>query len=518
MIVAPRAAACVAVVAAALTAAGCGDDTAPRGDALEGGSVVVAQATAPTSLDPALATSPVARRAAWLAYTPPLTYRRTDGRDGTQLVPGLSEELPETSDDGRTYTFTFRRGLRYSDGARLRASDFELAVARSLRLSAVARGMFDGVVGARSYSRRDGPRTDIAGIVVDDRARSVRIELETPDRLFPYALASTVAAPLPAGTPLRELRARPPAGIGPYRVSQVRRGGDVVLERRRDWELPGVPAGNPQEIVTRTIPDVGERVRTVIDGRADLVEGESPLRLLPDIRSTYKGRYEEHPTLRALYVRIDASREPFRDGDIRRALAFSLDAGVLARMYDGFLEPSCNVLPPEIAGHRRLDPCPYGERIGNADLVEASRLVREAETAGATVRVAAGGDARGRRLARYLAATLRKIGLAARVSRSRGANVAFAATDPAVPHPSEYLHGVDDPVLQARVELLEQEDDPSDSGQEWADVDEEVVKRAYLAPYGVATAGVLASERLDMRNCGRFHPVVGLDYSSVCVR
>ncbi len=514
----PAVAAFTAAIAAALAATACGGDGEPRGDAREGGSIVVAEATAPGSLDPALATSAEARRAAWLAYTPPLTYRRAEGRDGTQLVPGLSEKLPETSDDGRTYTFGFRPGLRYSDGTRLRASDFELAVARSLRLSPAARAMFGGVVGARSYAAGRGAGADVAGIVVDDRARTVRIELETPDRLFAYALASTVAAPVPAGTPLRDLSADPPAGIGPYRISQVRRSGDVVLERRRDWRLPGVPAGNPQEIVTRTIAEDGPRVRAVLDGRADLVEGESPLRLLPDIRSTYKSRYEEHPTLGSMYVRIDARREPFRDGDVRRALSFALDAGVMTRIYDGFLDPSCNVLPPQIAGHRQLDPCPYGERIGNADLVEASRLVRDAEAGAATVRVADGRDRRGRRLARYLVATLRKIGLPARVSTAPGANVAFAARLPAVPHPSEYLQAVDDPVLRARVELLEQEDDADDAGQQWAEVDEEIVKRAYIAPYGVATVGVLASERLDMANCARFHPVMGMDYSSLCVR
>ena len=73
-------------------------------------------------------------------------------------------------------------------------------------------------------------------------------------------------------------------------------------------------------------------------------------------------------------------------------------------------------------------------------------------------------------------------------------------------------------MLDARVELLEQEADAEDAEAEWASVDEDVVERAYRAPYGVATAGVLASKRLDMRRCARFHPVVGMDYSSLCLR
>lgn len=505
-------------IAAALTAGGCSDDATTRGNASQGGSVVVAEAAPPNSLDPALASSPTALRTAWLAYTPAVTYRRAEGEAGTELVAALAEELPESDDEGRTYTFTVRRGIRYSDGRLLRASDFERGLARTLRLNPTAAKALDDVVGAQAYAARKTRSTDIAGIEADDRAGTVQIELETPDRLFPYVLASTWAAPVPRGTPLEDLTRNPPPGIGPYAVVQVRRSGDVVLNRRYDWELPAVPAGNPQQIVTRTIPDLEERVRTVQDGRADLVEGESPVRMLPAIRSEPDGRYEEHRTLRVLYLSLDASRPPFRDPDVRRALSYALDSRDLARIRGGFLQPTCNLLPPEVAGYRRLDPCPYGDRSGDADLVEASRLVEQADAVGAPVGVAAAEDARGRAEVRWLVETLRKIGLTARVVAPPVARVAFEARRPAFPHPAGYLHGVDDPVLHARVRLLEQESAPQDAASQWAEVDEEIVTRAYLAPYGLETAGVLASKRLDMVNCSRFHPVMGMDYSSVCVR
>lgn len=513
-----RRAALATLAAAALAASGCGDDARPVGDARAGGAVVVATASPPDSLDPALASTAVARQSAWLAYTPPLTYRRAEGPEGTELVPALARELPQTSDDGRAYAFSLRRGLRHSNGAPLRASDFERAVARSVRLNPDAARRFGAVVGIADYARGDGAGHDIAGIAVDDETGRVRIELTTPDRRFAHALATTWAAPVPRGTPLRDLSADPPAGIGPYRVSQVRRSGDIVLERRRRWDLAGIAAGYPHEIVTRTIPDLRRRVRAVLDGRADLVEGEAPVRMLPDIRSEHADRYAEHLTLRSLYVSIDAGRDPFRDSDVRRALSYAIDAGEIARVHGGFLAPSCNVLPPAIPGYREADPCPFGERLNDADLVEASRLVREAGAEGAPVLVAADERGHGPATARHLVATLRKIGLAAGLSRGAEANVEFTAAEPEIPHPSGYLRGIDDPVLSARVRLLEQDADPHDAAREWAEIDDEVVTRALLAPYGVAKAGVLASERLDLANCSRFHPVLGMDYSSVCLK
>jgi len=514
----PQRALAAVVLGGVLLAVGCSDDATLTSNANQGGAVVVAEAEAPDSLDPALASTPAARRAAWLAYTPPITYRRAEGQAGTELVAALAAELPETSDDGRTYTFAFRPGLRYSNGQILRASDFERAIARSLRLNPNAADAFGAIVGARAFAAGRGSSTDVPGVIADDAKGQVRIELTSPDRLFMYALATTWAAPVPRGTPLEDRSASPPPGIGPYRVTQVRRGGDVVLERREGWQLSAVPQGNPREIVTRTIPDLGERVRAVRAGQADLVEGESPVQLLPDIRSESGDAYEEHRRLRTLYVAIDASRPPFRNGDVGRALSYTLDVAALARIYGGFMQPSCNAIPPDVPGHAAPDPCPFGDRAGNTDLVEASRLINESGARGARVGVAVGDDRRGRALTGWLIRTLRKIGLSARPEPADRATVAFVETDPAIPHPSAYLRSVDDPVLRARVELLGQETDPRDSAQEWAGVDGDVISRAYLAPFGVATAGVLASERLDMGNCSRFHAVVGMDYSSVCLR
>lgn len=516
-----RAARWLAVAAlAAAAVGGCADDAPSPDDATRGGSLVVAEADVPDSLDPAVADTDAARRLLWLTHVPPLTYRRAEGEEGTVLIPGLARELPEASDDGRTYTFTFRRGLRYSDGTPLRASHFERAVVRALRLNPAAAEALGGIVGAGEAAATEGPDPDVEGIVADDPARTVTIELETPDRLFPYALAAQWAAPVPGRTPLREMSASPPRGIGPYRVAQLRRRGEVLLARRKAWRLSGVPAGHADEIATRTMPDRRQRSAAVLSRSADLAVGEPPLDTLAELRADGgRGSYAERPTLRSLYVAIDASSAPFRDIDVRRALSYALDVGRLARLYNGFMRPSCNMLPPGVPGYRQLDPCPYGPRSDNADLVEASRLVQDAEATGATVYVAAGPGRRGRALTRYLVATLRKLGLFARVAPApRLAQVRFAVAAPALPHPVGYFAAADDPALLAEVALLTQQAPPRESAQEWAEVDAEMVERAYAAPYGVETVGVLASDRIDMENCGRYHPVVGLDYASVCLR
>jgi len=51
--------------------------------------------------------------------------------------------MPTISDAGRTYTFQLRRGVHYSTGQRVRASDFRYAVERQFLPGALSRG-FDG--------------------------------------------------------------------------------------------------------------------------------------------------------------------------------------------------------------------------------------------------------------------------------------------------------------------------------------------------------------------------------------
>ena len=148
---AARRAAAGALAAAVLCLTGCvgEDQDSDRGNARQGGTMTVARGAAPATLDPAKAVDPETLEALWLVYTPPLTYRRAEGREGTELVPGLAEALPKVANRGRTYSFRLRRGLVYSDGTPLRASDFRRTVERALVLSPEGRRLFGGIVGAR---------------------------------------------------------------------------------------------------------------------------------------------------------------------------------------------------------------------------------------------------------------------------------------------------------------------------------------------------------------------------------
>jgi hypothetical protein len=275
-------------------------------------------------------------------------------------------------------------------------------------------------------------------------------------------------------------------------------------------------------IAARVVGSAAARSAGAIAGNLDAVQGEPPATQLPEIRSKYKDRYSEHATVAVRFAELDLGRRPFRDEDVRRAVAFALDERTLSRLEDGFLSPSCNMIPPVVPGYQAADPCPFGEREGNADLVEARDLVEKSPDANARVLVDGGDGPHADVLARYGVETLDKIGLRARAARTAGergrSQLRFATGRPAIPHPARYLELADDPVIASRVALLELEGLPAADPGKWAELDRDVVADALLVPYGSTTTGTLLSERLDAENCLRVHPVHGMDLSSLCVR
>ena len=386
--------------------------------------MTVALAGPVRSLDPALVRTREGLRAAWLVYTPPLTYRRAGGRDGLKPVPGVAASQPGVSDDELTWNLQLRRGLRYSDGRRLRAADVERGIARSLRLDpGRALPRFGAIRGARAFAREGSRGFDIAGITTDEATGEVQFELDEPDADLRYALASLQAAPVPAGTRFDARRA--PPGIGPF---SVRRAGprSFTLTRVDGFDLDGVPSANVDSVSGRTIAGSGPRMRRVLAGRADATEGEAPLALLPSLRSEYGTRYEETPSLRVLHVRLDDRRRPFSDADARKAVSYALDVRALGRIWAGLLDPACNLMPPQLNEYRRTDECPFGRREGDSELIKARNLIERSPARNARVFVWGGGGPRGRRLARYLADQLTAIGMRARVARTHGPAAAGA--------------------------------------------------------------------------------------------
>ena len=536
-------------------AAGCGDDDGGSGGSgaagREGGSITLAQTSQPDYLDPALSYTVNGWEPMWLVYTPLLTYARAEGSEGSKLIPGLAEELPEISADGLMYRLKLRTGLEYSDGSPVKASDFEHTIKRVLNLESGGSAFFLGIEGAQEYVDKGKAEADIGGIDADDKRGKITIRLKAPDGTFSNVLAMNFGGLVPGDTPFKNLTKNPPPGVGPYAITESVPNRQFTMKRNRRFDVPGIPPGKIDTLTTEIVKSTARQAQGVISGDIDYMQDPPPADLKPEIRARYGDRYDEHVTVSTFYFFMNTRTPPFDDPKVRAAVNYGVDKPALARIYAGELQPGCSFLPPGMPGaDDDLDVagCPWGDPNKPPDLDRARRMIKEAGAAGAKVTVWGNSDDPTPLVTEAYADMLNKMGFDAEPKIIDGGvyfqTIGNAKTAPQTgfanwyqdfPHPKNFMFlidgasiqptnnqnfgNVDDPEITKGIAELNREPELTDEVvARWKDLNRKVVERAWVVPFGHRKLSTFLSERMDFDNCSLFHPVYANDYSSFCLK
>ena len=138
----------------------------------------IAYDTGTDYLDPGLSYTVEGWAIMWNVYLPLVGYKHVNGPDGATLVPYLAKSLPQISSDGKTYKLTLRKGLKYSDGTAVKASDFRATIERDYKVDSPGVGFFSNIVGADAYSKTK--KGHISGITTNDGTGAITIKLTQP--------------------------------------------------------------------------------------------------------------------------------------------------------------------------------------------------------------------------------------------------------------------------------------------------------------------------------------------------
>ena len=196
------------IVASALVLGACGSSSSSSGK--EGGTLKLQDAAAADYLDPQLSYTADGWTEMWNTYVPLLTYKHASGTAGSTVIPGLAESLPKITNGGKTYTLTLRKGLKYSDGTPVKASDFPYAVKRMFVLDSGGSAFYTDIVGAAQFQKTK--KGEISGIKTDDATGKITINLTEPRGTFNNELALMFVAPVPQNTPMKDQSATPIPG------------------------------------------------------------------------------------------------------------------------------------------------------------------------------------------------------------------------------------------------------------------------------------------------------------------
>ena len=319
-----------------------------------------------------------------------ITNRKAAGAQGYTLVPDLAVTLPRPADGGRTYTFTLRRGIRYSNGAPVRASDFRRGIQRQLSFGDVP-DYYQAILGAPACHRNPRRCGLSAGILTNDASGTVTFRLSQADPDFLDQLALLMAAPAPPGAAGHFMDRAPfLPGTGPYMVARYRPGSPLILVRNpyfRQWSYAAQPAGYPDVIRIEQMADSRQQQSAVAAGRADVADISFNGQLYGSLAVRYPTRVHSGLKLATTYLFLDTRQPPFTSVKARQAINFAIDRARIMQLLDlgspGQAAPTCQVLPAGSPGYQ--DYCPYtaGPQDGawhGPDLATAVRLARESGT------------------------------------------------------------------------------------------------------------------------------------------
>jgi peptide/nickel transport system substrate-binding protein len=312
-----------------------------------------------------------------------MNYPDTAGPTRDVAVPEIASADPIISPDGRTYTFTIRAGLHFSNGAAVTPADVAWTFNRALSPAMQSPSVLyvSDLVGEDAY--RAGTAPSISGITVSGNTISFQLVHAAGD--FVARVAMPFFCVLPQTVPIDPNGVLAPPTAGPYFIVSRIPNKEIVI-RRNPFYTGSRPAhfdGIDYQIGTQ-LDATEARVQA---GTADYAAQGLPLGDYQAVHDAFgdgspaalAGSQQffvnQEPGFQYLALNTDPSRTVFRNPLLRRAVSFAVDRAALANAAGAFATtPTDQYLPPGIPGFVDGDFYP----LAGPDLVTARTLALEA--------------------------------------------------------------------------------------------------------------------------------------------
>jgi peptide/nickel transport system substrate-binding protein len=267
------------------------------------------------------------------------------------IQPSLAERW-ETSEDGLTWRFYLRKGVKFHNGNDFTADDVVFSANR---------------VRAQGSNFQTRVPSNAEFVKVDDH--TVDVKLKTPNPILNYqwdtwyimdkewAEANNTAAPTPASATTPSYSALNANGTGPFRIESHQPGVKTVFKANTGWW--GKPEHNLDEIVFTPINSDATRVAALLSGEVDVIE-PVPLQDIQRVNSSPNAQVLTGPELRTIFLGFDQTRDellfsnvkgknPFKDKKVREAFYKAIDIETIkSRVMRGLSNPSALMIAPEL--------------------------------------------------------------------------------------------------------------------------------------------------------------------------
>jgi len=290
----------------------------------------------------------------------------------TNLRPGLAESY-EISEDGLTYTFHLRKGVKFHNGREMVAGDVVWSINRVVNPATQSPGqgffaMLDGYDAAAS-----GEADHVAGVSAPDDG-TVVFHLTRPDATFLHIMAINFSFVVPKEVVEAEGDdfGKKPVGTGAYRLAEWTLGQRLVFERNPDYYIPGIPYLDSFTVEVGQDPVVA--LLRVQSDEVDLPgDGVPPAKFVEVMSDPAQAALVvEGGQLQTGYVTMNVTQPPFDRVEVRRAVNMAINKDRIVQVINGRAIPANQPLPPTMPGYTKdYKGYPYDPEGARALLAEA---------------------------------------------------------------------------------------------------------------------------------------------------
>ena len=337
----------------------------------------------PETLDPALNSAVDGANTIITIFEPLLLIN-----ENNEVVGGQAESW-EASEDGLTWTFTMRDGLKWSDGTDLNAKDFEYSFKRMANPDTAAPyaetclGMIDGFDAAQAGD------ADALNVKASDDGKTLTIVLSYPcsyfDKMAAFASMSPVQqATIEANGDAWCTSAETFVSNGPYMITEWTPSERIVLTKNPNY----VGGWDSSKIVSDSITlllleDSSASFAAYNSGEAVLIK-DVPTDEIPSLtKAEDGGDFYVDTILGTYYVSLNLQHDAFKDAKVRKALSLAIDRDYVANtIMQGTYSTADSIVGPGIVDENGYfhdnGNAPYISADYEANMAEAKKLLEEA--------------------------------------------------------------------------------------------------------------------------------------------
>ena len=306
----------------------------------------------PVCLDPAIITDGVSGRITNQIFEGLVKY----DKDTTNIVASLAEKW-EVSTDGKVWTFTLRKGVKFHDGTDFNADavvknfDYWSNTKNTVHAAQVKAGQ------TFEYYEAQFGGFDADSIITKVEAvdpATVRITLKEPQGPFLQNLGMFVFV-FWSPTALDKAgvnSCKQPVGTGPFKFVEWKPNESVTLAKNADyWDKAN--AAKVDRVVVRNIKDNSQRLAALKAGEIHGLEGLNP-NDVAGVKSDPNLQLLLRPANTTGYVAFNFKVKEFQNLKVRQAIAMAINKkAIVDALYGGTGQVATQFQPPSLWGYKK---------------------------------------------------------------------------------------------------------------------------------------------------------------------